>query len=181
MRRMYSENQIEQIAQNKAGDVFDDKIENAESGTIADALGLDSEGNLVKGSVGGGTQLYKHTISANITYSYADNSYTRNVLIVFINNNQNAVSRTTLFTNAYIRTILFGSLGVPFQGDDFLVYGSFIFTDSDEVNKLECSYNSGHETNYYISNNAFCSAGEDGAITGEISSWNSFTDNVVPL
>ena len=34
----------------------------APSGTIADVLGLDSEGKLVKGSVGGGTKLYLHTI-----------------------------------------------------------------------------------------------------------------------
>ena len=37
-------------------------VEDAPSGTIADALGLDSEGDLVKGTISGGTKLYKHTI-----------------------------------------------------------------------------------------------------------------------
>lgn len=38
-------------------------IEGAESGTIEDALGLDSNGKLVKGAVSGGTQLYAHLIT----------------------------------------------------------------------------------------------------------------------
>ena len=37
-------------------------IENAESGTIQDVLGLDSNGKLVKGAISGGTKLYKHVI-----------------------------------------------------------------------------------------------------------------------
>ena len=40
-----------------------DEVESASSGTIQDALGLDSSGNLVKGSVSGGSKLYKHYIS----------------------------------------------------------------------------------------------------------------------
>lgn len=35
-------------------------IVGVESGTIVDAIGLDSDGELVKGSISGGTQLYKH-------------------------------------------------------------------------------------------------------------------------
>ena len=38
-------------------------VSKAESGTIASALGLDSEGKLVKGTISGGTKLYKHTIN----------------------------------------------------------------------------------------------------------------------
>ena len=39
-------------------------IESASAGTIVDALGLDSNGDLVKGSVGGGgVQLYRHNIT----------------------------------------------------------------------------------------------------------------------
>lgn len=34
----------------------------AEAGTIVDALGLDSDGKLVKGAVSGGTKLYKHEL-----------------------------------------------------------------------------------------------------------------------
>lgn len=50
-----------------------DVVESAESGTIQDALGLDSQGNLVKGSVSGGTKLYKHSLSVvanSSTYSF---------------------------------------------------------------------------------------------------------------
>lgn len=39
------------------------EVEDAESGTIVDALGLDGNGGLVKGAVSGGTKLYKHSIS----------------------------------------------------------------------------------------------------------------------
>ena len=40
-------------------------VENAQSGTIASGgvLGLNSQGKVVKGSISGGTQLYKHTIN----------------------------------------------------------------------------------------------------------------------
>ena len=42
-------------------DTYQD-VTKAQSGTIQDVLGLNSSGKLVKGSVGGGTQLYKHII-----------------------------------------------------------------------------------------------------------------------
>ena len=42
-------------------------VEDAQSGTIQDVLGLNSSGKLVKGSVSGGTQLYKHKISIRNT------------------------------------------------------------------------------------------------------------------
>ena len=35
-------------------------VEGAQSGTIVDALGLNAQGKLVKGAIGGGTKLYKH-------------------------------------------------------------------------------------------------------------------------
>ena len=37
-------------------------VEGAESGTIVDALGLDAQGKLVKGTAGGGTKLYRHEV-----------------------------------------------------------------------------------------------------------------------
>lgn len=61
-------------------DVAKDVIESAESGTIADVLGLDSEGGLVKGTISGGTKLYKHSFASagdNLTLINNDNtSYT---------------------------------------------------------------------------------------------------------
>ena len=47
-------------------------VENAQSGTIVDALGLDAQGNLVKGQVSGGAKLYRHSITfSDGTVSYS--------------------------------------------------------------------------------------------------------------
>ena len=50
-------------------------VEDAPSGTIVDALGLNADGDLVKGAVSGGTQWYKHTFklgtSASATINFA--------------------------------------------------------------------------------------------------------------
>lgn len=40
-----------------------DAVEEAVSGTLQEVLGLDSSGNLKKGSVSGGTKLYKHSLA----------------------------------------------------------------------------------------------------------------------
>ena len=45
-------------------------VEDAPSGTIQDALGLNSSGKLVKGAVSGGTQLYQHKITAHNNLDY---------------------------------------------------------------------------------------------------------------
>lgn len=51
----YSETQIKGFAK--------DEVESAQSGTIVDALGLNADGELVKGAVsGGGTKLFKHDL-----------------------------------------------------------------------------------------------------------------------
>lgn len=50
---------IEEIAE----EVVEDTFSSVESGTIANALGLDSEGKLIKGTISGGTQLYLHYIT----------------------------------------------------------------------------------------------------------------------
>lgn len=42
-----------------------EEVESASSGTLADVLGLDSGGNLVKGAVSGGVKLYLHTVVIN--------------------------------------------------------------------------------------------------------------------
>lgn len=42
-------------------------VENAQSGTIDKVLGLNSSGKLVKGSISGGTKLYKHEIYADFS------------------------------------------------------------------------------------------------------------------
>lgn len=46
-----------------AEDVAKDVIESAESGTIAEVLGLDNDGALVKEIISGGTKLYRHDIT----------------------------------------------------------------------------------------------------------------------
>ena len=44
-------------------DIHDKRIDDAQEGTLDKVLGFDSEGGLVKGSVSGGTKLYKHNIT----------------------------------------------------------------------------------------------------------------------
>ena len=41
-------------------------VEEAQSGTISSVLGLNSSGKLVKGTISGGTQLYKHSLSISV-------------------------------------------------------------------------------------------------------------------
>lgn len=44
----------------------EDQVAQAQSGTIQDVLGLDSQGKLIKGAVSGGTKLYLHTLNDNV-------------------------------------------------------------------------------------------------------------------
>lgn len=63
MRRMHTDKQIEDIAKGVAptDEEIQEAIADVESGTLASVIGLDSEGKLVKGTISGGTQLYRHT------------------------------------------------------------------------------------------------------------------------
>ena len=54
MRKMFSKKQVEELAK--------ESIESVSSGSIDSAIGLNSSGKLVKGSISGGTQLYKHHV-----------------------------------------------------------------------------------------------------------------------
>lgn len=49
-----------------------DAVEEATSGTVADVIGLDSQGHMVKGAVsgGGGTKLYRHAFGMSINGTY---------------------------------------------------------------------------------------------------------------
>ena len=58
MRRMFSKNQVKEIGV--------EGVKEAPSGTINKALGLNSSGELVKGTISGGTQLYRHDITFEI-------------------------------------------------------------------------------------------------------------------
>lgn len=61
MRRMYSENQIKELVDGQIvgkQDVL--TLTSVEDGTIVKAIGFDSDGDIVKGTISGGTQLYKH-------------------------------------------------------------------------------------------------------------------------
>lgn len=59
MRKMYSKKQIEKMASESAIK----SIESVDDGTIAEALGLDEDGNIVKGQAGGGgSSKYAHFV-----------------------------------------------------------------------------------------------------------------------
>ena len=68
MRRMFSEKQIKELADERVETL----VEGAESGTIQDVLGLDSDGGLVKGTISGGTKLYQHKFSLTFSESSVD-------------------------------------------------------------------------------------------------------------
>ena len=83
MKRMWSNNGIKRVVKKaiESGEIeLPPDVEEAPSGTIASdsVLGLDADGKVVKGAVGGGTKLYKHTITTNLSV--------HNSVIVVINN-----------------------------------------------------------------------------------------------
>lgn len=56
-------NEDDQPAKQTADDLVKGVVESASSGTISSPLGLDSSGHLVKGTISGGTKLYRHYLS----------------------------------------------------------------------------------------------------------------------
>ena len=66
MRRMYSEKQIEGMIEEQTSKI--PNVEDAESGTIVDVLGLDSDGGLVKGTIESGYKGATLTLSNCPTY-----------------------------------------------------------------------------------------------------------------
>ena len=66
-------------------------VEDAPSGTIVNALGLDSNGDLVKGTISGGTKLYQHVItglkdgSKNVKIQLVSNDGTNYSGLVYVN------------------------------------------------------------------------------------------------
>ena len=60
-------------------------VNSATSGTIVDALGLNSEGNLVKGTISGGTKLYNHNVY--LTASTTTTAIQASFYMVFISPN----------------------------------------------------------------------------------------------
>lgn len=84
---------VETVSYDKSGDewVFNSKdvmplknVEDAQSGTIQDVLGLNSSGKLVKGTVSGGTQLYEHSfyVKVGTTFYQVKAILTTNVKMV---------------------------------------------------------------------------------------------------
>lgn len=74
--------QLQQFAQDLImGEIIENPTE-VEEGSIDKALGLDSNGDLVKGEISGGTKLYKHTIKGTsqqkdiITYTISEGGIT---------------------------------------------------------------------------------------------------------
>ena len=62
-------------------------VEDAPDGTINKALGLDSNGDLVKGIISGGTKLYKHKLSMTTNFSVGGSTITYLVLCLVKNDN----------------------------------------------------------------------------------------------
>lgn len=81
-------------------------VEEAESGTIVNALGLDSEGKLVKGAINSGLKLYKHTI----TYKYGSVTQTSTAIAISTRSEAYFTEETTsfsqMFSDIYNKVIL---------------------------------------------------------------------------
>ena len=84
-------------------------VEGAPSGTLATVLGLDSNGKLAKGSVSGGTKLYKHDIHIEIhDQDYGDN----NIHVKFVSpSNDNSITfegiKTLIHNTMYYFAVYF--------------------------------------------------------------------------
>ena len=75
-------------------------VEDAPSGTIADALGLDSNGKLVKGTISGGTKLYKHQLLLGVVPANGK-------LYNMVDNNDAISLEKTTYTNSGSKDLIF--------------------------------------------------------------------------
>ena len=121
MRKMYSKKQIEEISKGS--------IASASEGTIAEALGLDEDGNVVKGEISGGTKLYKHKLVYDL------GSAQNNVKIALIY----FCSQSTAFTSL----ANFIAYANPSSGNNIVVSSLYDFVNE-----------SGGSPLYYCDNNA---------------------------
>ena len=115
-------------------------VEEAPSGTIQDALGLNSSGKLVKGSVSAGTKLYHHVISYSLTSSFSPD---RSVAIVTtfstVLTSSNIASTITTSNIVSIKSvsstiipILFSKAG-PNIFFNYLLYSNDTFTQTSDA------------------------------------------------
>lgn len=84
MRRMFTEKQVKEMSA--------EALESVESGTIVDSLGLDENGNLVKGRAGGDSKIYAHKIQSSskgisfVIYSKQETPFNAETLYEYLNN-----------------------------------------------------------------------------------------------
>ena len=132
MRRMFTIKQVIELAKlvigaelESGGDIEQaiDEVNpaNAESGTIVDVLGLDSDGKVVKGAVsGGGTKIYKHSVYVTDydVYSYNFVVYSKTAtqyasLTAFINDLANMINGYLIETSGNAIILNADSQGDP--------------------------------------------------------------------
>ena len=85
-------------------------VEDAPDGTINKALGLDTNGDLVKGTISGGTKLYKHRLKANY-------QSTQVILILYTNNKEQINNLTKLYNALF--SVIYG-YEISDSGDNFM-------------------------------------------------------------
>ena len=111
----------------KTSDLEDDVkdvIEGAESGTISDVLGLDSEGGLVKGNISVGTKLYKHTITFTGT-TYDSESLSANNMVI-ISTIGTKITDVTTFNSVIKNGFISDVNDLTFEGSNcFMMYGTY--------------------------------------------------------
>lgn len=118
-----------------------EEVEDAPSGTIQDALGLNSSGELVKGSVSGGTQLYRH----NIHFSTNDNIYiysTDNTQISSVVGVNDAINSANCLCVKIYSGTLSGNLFLTFGVSGMGVYRLSSIDSSLTLKYVDISYSS---------------------------------------
>ena len=145
----------------------------APSGTIADALGLDSEGKLVKGSVGGGTKLYKHYLTLKFPNKTIGDTTVNTLVTTLITNSSNVISASNLASEL--------SKIVCIQGISQFKSGSYPMYDIDLL-KIEDS--GGIQIKYFPLQAIGTLASmtyQTGISLGNISGFTEITDSVTAL
>ena len=164
---------ISPIVEDVAEEVAKDVIESPESGTIADVLGLDSEGKLVKGSVGGGTKLYKHYLTLKFPNKTIGDTTVNTLVTTLITNSSNVISASNLASEL--------SKIVCIQGISQFKSGSYPIYDIDLL-KIEDS--GGIQIKYFPLQAIGTLASmtyQTGISLGSISGFTEITDSVTAL
>lgn len=143
---------IEIPSEQNIKDLAKEEIESAENGTVDKVLGLDAQGNLVKGqaSGGSGTQLYKHTLSGELIG--VDSSSLGVSFLVLIDNNDTPITREAFPTRLLNAISKIGYIENNTSYDNLFIIGitsSMLYLYGETTGQISSF------ANYFTSDNNF--------------------------